>query len=93
MIEGTKERILRIAPELFAQNGYLGTSMDDISGQLGLTKADSDEDAMQLALEFYGPMYLLCWPPILTISFPRWSLVAERTGKLTKPPIDAKIMQ
>ena len=142
MIEGTKERILRIALELFAQNGYLGTSMNDIAGQLGFTKAalykhysskqdgfaeaylhtpvqkirtysmaqfdhwtkepfssnfrkmltleqyrdpklaqlhhdylaggpleymaaifrkmtDSDEDAMQLALEFYGPMYLL----------------------------------
>ena len=30
MAEGTKERILRIALELFAQNGYLGTSMNDI---------------------------------------------------------------
>ena len=150
MAESTKERILRIALELFAQNGYLGTSMNDIAGQLGFTKAalykhyaskqeildkivermnkmdyeraevyempetepdgfdhwtkepfssnfrkmltleqyrdpklaqlhhdylaggpleymaaifrklaDSDEDAMQLALEFYGPMYLL----------------------------------
>ena len=141
MAEGTKERILRIALELFAQNGYLGTSMNDIAGRLGFTKAalykhyagkqeildkivermnkmdyeraeayempetepdgfaeaymhtpleqyrdpklaqlhhdylaggpleymaaifrkltDSDEDAMQLALEFYGPMYLL----------------------------------
>ena len=39
MIEGTKERILRIALELFAQNGYLGTSMNDIAGQLGFTKA------------------------------------------------------
>ena len=34
-----KERILRIALELFAQNGYLGTSMNDIAGQLGFTKA------------------------------------------------------
>ena len=34
MAEGTKERILRIALELFAQNGYLGTSMNDIAGQL-----------------------------------------------------------
>ena len=152
MAEDTKERILRTALELFAQNGYLGTSMNDIAGQLGFTKAalykhyvskqeildkivermnemdyeraesyempetepdgfaeaylhtpiqkirtyslaqfdhwtkepfssnfrkmlaggpleymaaifrklaDSDEDAMQLALEFYGPMYLL----------------------------------
>ena len=39
MIEGTKERILRIALELFAQNGYLGTSMNDIAGRLGFTKA------------------------------------------------------
>ena len=39
MIKGTKERILRIALELFAQNGYLGTSMNDIAGQLGFTKA------------------------------------------------------
>ena len=39
MTEGTKERILRIALELFAQNGYLGTSMNDIAGQLGFTKA------------------------------------------------------
>lgn len=57
---------------------------------------DSDEDAMQLALEFYGPMYLLysvydgaeeknrylpCWPPILTILYPKWSLDTERTEK------------
>lgn len=39
MAEGTKERILDIALELFAQNGYLGTSMSDIAKQLGLTKA------------------------------------------------------
>ena len=39
MAEGTKERILRTALELFAQNGYLGTSMNDIAGQLGITKA------------------------------------------------------
>ena len=38
MAEGTKERILRTALELFAQNGYLGTSMNDIAGQLGITK-------------------------------------------------------
>ena len=37
MAESTKERILRIALELFAQNGYLGTSMNDIAGQLGFT--------------------------------------------------------
>ena len=39
MAEGTKERILDIALELFAQNGYLGTSMSDIANQLGFTKA------------------------------------------------------
>ena len=39
MAEGTKERILRIALELFAQNGYLGTSMNHIACQLGHTKA------------------------------------------------------
>ena len=33
MAEGTKERILRIALELFAQNGYLGTSMNEITWQ------------------------------------------------------------
>ena len=38
MAEGTKERILRIALELFAQNGYLGTSMNDIARQAGLRK-------------------------------------------------------
>ena len=35
----TKERILETALELFAQNGYLGTSMNDIAGRLGFTKA------------------------------------------------------
>lgn len=39
MAEGTKERILETALELFARNGYLGTSMNDIAGQLGFTKA------------------------------------------------------
>ena len=39
MAAGTKERILETALELFAQNGYLGTSMNDIAGKLGLTKA------------------------------------------------------
>ena len=39
MAESTKERILRIALELFAQNGYLGTSMNHIACQLGHTKA------------------------------------------------------
>ena len=35
----TKERILETALELFAQRGYLGTSMNHIACQLGLTKA------------------------------------------------------
>ena len=35
----TKERILETALELFAQSGYLGTSMNDIAGRLGITKA------------------------------------------------------
>ena len=39
MAESTKERILETALALFAQNGYLGTSMNDIAGQLGFTKA------------------------------------------------------
>ena len=133
MVGETKERILETALELFAQSGYLGTSMSDIAARLGITKAalykhyagkqkildrivqrmneldaaraaayempgaapeltleqyrdarlaqlyqenlasgpvkymaaifrpltDSDETAMQLALDFYGPMYLL----------------------------------
>ena len=39
MTGGTKERILETALELFAQSGYLGTSMSDIAKQLGITKA------------------------------------------------------
>lgn len=39
MAGDTKERILETALELFAQSGYLGTSMSDIAKQLGLTKA------------------------------------------------------
>ena len=39
MAGDTKERILDTALELFAQNGYLGTSMNDIAGRLGFTKA------------------------------------------------------
>ena len=30
---------MRIALEVFAQNGYLGTYMNDIAGQMGFTKA------------------------------------------------------
>ena len=39
MAGDTKERILETALVLFAQNGYLGTSMTEIAGQLGITKA------------------------------------------------------
>ncbi len=35
----TKKRILETALELFAQSGYLGTSMNDIAKRLGITKA------------------------------------------------------
>ena len=38
MAGDTKERILETALELFAQSGYLGTSMNDIAKQLGITK-------------------------------------------------------
>ncbi len=38
MARDTKERILETALELFAQSGYLGTSMSDIARQLGITK-------------------------------------------------------
>ena len=37
--KSTKERILEEALRLFAKNGYLGTSMNDIARQLGVTKA------------------------------------------------------
>lgn len=38
-MSGTKERILDTAMALFSRNGYCGTSMSDIAGVLGLTKA------------------------------------------------------
>ena len=34
-----KERILEEALQLFSQNGYTGTSMNDIATKLGVTKA------------------------------------------------------
>ena len=37
--KSTKERILEEALRLLAKNGYLGTSMNDIARQLGVTKA------------------------------------------------------
>lgn len=39
MAENTKERIMETALELFAEKGYLGTSMNNIAKQLGFTKA------------------------------------------------------
>ena len=39
MAENTKERIMETALELFAEKGYLGTSMNDIAKQLDFTKA------------------------------------------------------
>ncbi len=36
---GTRERILAIALELFSAQGYAGTSVADIAGRLGTTKA------------------------------------------------------
>jgi AcrR family transcriptional regulator len=36
---GTRARILAIASELFAERGYAGTSIADIAGRLGTTKA------------------------------------------------------
>ena len=38
MAGDTKERILETALELFAQSGYLGTSMSDIASELRITK-------------------------------------------------------
>ena len=38
MTEGTKLKILDVALKMFSQNGYLGTSMNDIAMQLGITK-------------------------------------------------------
>jgi len=37
--KSTKERILEEALKLFSKSGYSGTSMNDIAGELGVTKA------------------------------------------------------
>lgn len=37
--KSTKEKILEEALKLFAQSGYMGTSMNDIAAKLGVTKA------------------------------------------------------
>ena len=36
--KNTKEKILEEALKLFAQSGYMGTSMNDIASKLGVTK-------------------------------------------------------
>jgi AcrR family transcriptional regulator len=38
-VSGTRQRILDVALELFAERGYAGASMADIAGRLGITKA------------------------------------------------------
>ena len=38
-VKNTKEKILVEALKLFAQSGYMGTSMNDIASKLGVTKA------------------------------------------------------
>ena len=37
--KNTKDKILEEALKLFAQSGYIGTSMNDIASKLGVTKA------------------------------------------------------
>ena len=37
--KNTKEKILEEALKLFAQSGYMGTSMNDIASKLGVNKA------------------------------------------------------
>ena len=37
--KNTKEKILEEALKLFAQSGYMGTSMNDIASKLGVTMA------------------------------------------------------
>ena len=36
--KNTKEKILEEALKLFAQSGYMGTSMNEIASRLGVTK-------------------------------------------------------
>ena len=38
MVSDTKRNILKAAVRLFSQNGYYGTSMSDIAGEVGITK-------------------------------------------------------
>ncbi|MGH8828945.1 MAG: TetR family transcriptional regulator, partial [Jiangellaceae bacterium] len=38
-VGNTRDRILHVALELFAQQGYSGTSIRDIAERMGMTKA------------------------------------------------------
>ena len=40
--KNTKEKILEEALKLFAQSGYMGTSMNDIASKLGVTKRSEE---------------------------------------------------
>lgn len=61
MAGDTKERIVDVALGLFAQSGYLGTSMSDIAKQLGITKGalykhytgKQEETGTELGAEWY----------------------------------------
>lgn len=55
MTGDTKERILDVA----LYHDYLATGPTEYMTAIFRKLTDSDEAAMQLALEFYGPMFLL----------------------------------
>jgi len=63
-MSSTKERILVIARELFARQGYTGTTIADIAGELGTTTAalyyhfDSKADILRGLLEQPMAVYL-----------------------------------
>ena len=62
MVKGTKERILEEALRLFAQNGYLATSMSNIAEKVGITKAalykhyDSKQEILDCIVERMNQM-------------------------------------
>lgn len=67
MESNTKERILESALELFAQNGYYGTSMSDIAGRVGITKAAlykhflAKEEILEALLQIGEEQYQRCF--------------------------------